>query len=276
MAALFLGVVTGCSAQRTYTGTPIQAPYDIADLLWISDDAKTGFGAGLTANPFSVQCFTYQNGVTTPILTPGQLCQPQAANAGTYLYRVSPTNGPTDVLPPSQFFTYKNNQSNALILPDGVSVYPAVGWAGVNSSGQIALTLLCSAPPGFTGTLVNNQGAFCPYTISNTGIFTRLPADPSVHVYVGAINANGDIAGLVSPPNSGTSAPTNGNLVVWPQAGGMKMIANPANLQLGVPVAMNSKGQIIGPGYLYDGVSGIIPVQMPGATSTMPVSMNEY
>ena len=279
--ALFLASLACCLGQRTYTATPIAVPaYDVAYLIWISDDGKTGFGAGQTVSPYLTQCFTYQNGTSTSIATPGQYCSPLAANAGAYLFYVTPPTPPFSAQPaPPQLFAYKNAQFNLLLPPDGTNLYSSGGLTAVNPSGQFAITLLCPAPAGFTGLTVAYKSVFCPYSVSTSGVFARLPGDQGGHAYASAINANGDIAGFVSPPNAdavhSTPLPIAGNLVVWPQGGGVKIIGNPANLLLGIPVAINSKGQIAGPGYIYDGVSTIAPLKITGAVSTLPISMNE-
>jgi uncharacterized protein (TIGR03437 family) len=271
MLALLLGTMAGCFGQSTYTSTPLSFPgYDVTNMIWIGDDGKTGFGGGLTLNPYTAQCFTYQNGVATPIATPGSLCQPVAANAGAYLFALMPPNSPY----PSQLFAYRNYQFSALPLPDA-SVIGLFGWSGVNPAGQIATTLVCYPSPATSA-----LGSLCAYAISTTSAFTRLP-DQGNNARASAINANGDIAGLLTPPGltttaSSTNAPRTGSLVVWTQGGAMKNVSSlTGNSQLGIPAAINSKGQIVGPGYLYDGASTIISIQMPGTTSISPVSMNE-
>ena len=278
--ALFLAALSCCFGQRTYTATPISITgYDRASLIWLGDDGKTGFGGGTNFNPYLTQCFTYQNGVTTSIATPGLSCGALAANTGAYLLEVSP---PIQSFPAQQalpqLFAYRNNQFSALVPPDTTS-FGFVQGVGVNASGQIAATLICFPPQGPGPVPFVALGQLCAYSISTLGVFTRL-SDQGLNARASAINANGDIAGLLTPqgPNTsvyGTNEPRTGTLVVWTQGGVKNVSSLTGNSKLGIPVAINSKGQIVGPGYFYDGVSTILPIQMTGALSTTPISMNE-
>lgn len=275
----FVALAASCFGQKNYTSSPVpNGPYDLADLTWISDDAKTGFGAGLTYNPFGVQCFSYQGGVLSAIATPGMTCQPAGANAGNFVFSVTPVNPSpyATTAGASQLFAFKNGQLLPLPLPAGtaLSSSPSVG---VNSAGQMATTLLCPAPAGFAGSSMTP----CAYAISSTGAFTRLP-DLGGYAYATAINANGDIAGWVAAP--GSTTPTTGSLVVWPHGGGtMKNLSAVTGVSLNVstpaspplPVSINAKGQIVGPGYLFDGASSLSALQFPSASKTTPVWINE-
>jgi uncharacterized protein (TIGR03437 family) len=284
---LFLAVLTCCFGQRSYTAAPIViSGYDAANLLWIGDDGKTGFGGGTNFSPYASQCFTYQNGQVTTIATPGLNCGPLAANTGAYVFTVTP---PTAVspyqIPVPQLFAYRNNQFSVLLPPDGTQFTGGIGSAystgvGVNPAGQIAISLACFPPlaPGPVPEII--LGSLCAYQVSTTGAFTRLP-DQGNNARASAINANGDVAGLLTPPGLntsiyGTNAPRTGTLVVWTQAGTIKNVSNlTGNASLGTPVAINAKGQIVGPGYFYDGASTLVPIQITGASSINPISMNE-
>jgi uncharacterized protein (TIGR03437 family) len=276
---LFLATLASCFGQRTYTATPIQiSGYDYSDLIWIGDDGKTGFGSGTQSNPYVQQCFTYQSGTVTTIATPGMLCGAVAANAGAYVFVVTPPNQPFPA--PQQFYAYRNGQFSVLLPPDQTSMIAYLGPIGVNPAGQIAATLACFPPPAPGPIPATVLGTLCAYSISTTGVFARLP-DQGNNARATAINANGDVAGLLTPPGlttsvNGTNATRTGSLVVWTQSGGFKNVSTlTGNSQLGIPAGMNSKGQIIGPGYIYDGASTIVPIQMTSASSTSPVAINE-
>jgi uncharacterized protein (TIGR03437 family) len=259
MFVLLVGSAVGCFAQRSYTYSPIIAPYDVADLIWISDDGRTGYGAGLSASQLGVQCFTYQDGAINPLVTPGQTCQPLAANGGNFVFKLASLDGSNA----TQLVVSKNGQSSILPLPSGTSLYPsATSVVSVNTSGQIAATLLCSGPAG---------NIPCAYSISTSGVFTRLP-DLGGYAYATAINSSGVIAGWVNPPGT-TSA--SGSVVVWSPGGVMKNISTFTTAQLGLPAAINAGGQIVGPGYFYDGDSRIVPIQLSAAGSISPISIND-
>ena len=271
-----------CFAQRSYTATPIAiSGYQSAGLNWISDDGKTGFGYGLIPNTFSTQCFTYSDGVTTPLLTPAPYCTGIAAAQGNFLIKLATDSTPSGigVTASYQLFVYKGGQYSLLQQPDGVRLLTGVPLTGINVNGQIATTFLCPAPSGAYSLITTLP---CAYAVSNTGVFARLP-DLGGSAYATAINNNGDIAGWVSPL-SASATPSTGSVIVWSQ--GVMKTLDSSGLPAGVPTAMNSKGQIVGgaapnaqltvvgSGYFYDGLS-FNPVQVPGSSKTVPASIND-
>src|SRR5947199_7575757 len=111
-AAALIVWSASCLAQRTYTATPIATPYSAGSLIWISDDAKSGYGIGTNYAPGaaapSFQCFVYDSGQINPLLTPGLDCGAVAANTGVFLLKTSTpfAGGSQYVAPVVQFFEY--------------------------------------------------------------------------------------------------------------------------------------------------------------------------
>jgi uncharacterized protein (TIGR03437 family) len=258
---LVLGTAAACLGQRSYRATPIVAPaYSIASLFWISDDGTTGFGAGIQLNPFAVQCFTYLNGAITVVPTPGfPNCQPQAANASEYVaILVTPDNLTRNLV------SFTNGKFNLLSPPTGVTadLFLAGQYMGLNKSGQIAGTLFCPAPAGFSWP--------CAYVVSSSGAFTRLP-DLGTYSGATAINDTGDVAGWVSP--AGNSVPTTSTVSIWPHTGG-RIDLGSTGTQVGALVSINAKGQVAGANLFYDGAGNTTPIQVSGAAVVSAWSLN--
>src|ERR1700704_1996144 len=114
--------LTASFGQNSYTATYIKGPSSLAvyGLNWISDDGRLGFGAGLNNPPFTIQCFTYKDGVSTILPTPGFYCTGLAASADLYVLELvtpSPSgSGTTSVV------SYTNGTFNLLKLPEGVTL----------------------------------------------------------------------------------------------------------------------------------------------------------
>jgi uncharacterized protein (TIGR03437 family) len=273
-------------AQHTFTASPISITgYKVAGLNWLSDDGKTGYGSGLSQSVFSTQCFSYSDGKTNPFLFPGTNCQPLAAAQGNFVFRTATDSnaGAINNVTTYQLFVYRNGQYNLLQPPDSVRFVPTPILSAVNANGQIATFFSCPAPAGAP---FNSSVIPCAYSVSNTGVFTRLP-DLGGAAYATAINNNGDIAGWSTTLNDFTQccyASSSGSVILWSQ-GSMKTLTSAALLP-GVPTSMNSKGQIVGgasanaqltvagPGYFYDG-STFNPVQVTGASKTVPAWIND-
>jgi uncharacterized protein (TIGR03437 family) len=275
---LFASAVGTCFGQAAYTTTQIKFPANTnAYLVWISDDARSGVGAQSQGNIGLTQCFTYQDGNLNVLPTPGTLCSPVAVAAGVFVARLD-----TEVIATGApaYFTYglvkyTGGQFTPIALPAGVYVNAAFGGMSVNKSGQIAGTFSC--PPS---TRIVTP---CAYTVSSDGTFTRLP-DLGGLSGATAINDNGDIAGWVSPAGDITNQAARP--VIWPRTGGMVDLDTLAGRALGLPAAMNSKGQIVGGdcvqpttntgcAFFYDPSAKVTPLGVPGASVVRPVSLNE-
>ena len=136
----------------------------------------------------------------------------------------------------------------------------------VNKNGQMAATYIC---PTLSGIIQ------CAYIISSDGTFTRLP---DLGGYSGATSTNdsGDVAGWVCAPGDSPSDCPSQRAVTWPHAGGMTDLSSLTSMPLGLPVAINSKGQVAGDslvsssgsGFFYDGAAPLrlfSPTAPPGS-----------
>jgi uncharacterized protein (TIGR03437 family) len=170
---------------------------------------------------------------------------------------------------------YTGGQFTPITLPPGVYVNVSFGGMSVNKSGQIAGTFSCPS--------ANGLATPCAYTVSSDGTFTRLP-DLGGLSGATAINDNGDVAGWVSPAGDITNQ--SARPVIWLHTGGMIDLDTLAGRPLGLPVAMNSKGQIVGGdcvqpttntgcAFFYDPTAKITSLKVPGASVVRPGSLNE-
>ena len=266
----FIVVTVGsCRAQVSYTATPLPSPSGLfnSSLSWISDDGTTGFGGGINSTNYYTECFTYQNGTYTIIPTPGFSCQPVAAAVGNCVMLLTAvgSNGTIQSLA-----SYTNGTLKNLTPPTNVSL-PVYETMGVNKSGQIVGTLSC---PDGIGII-----PWCAYEIASNGAFTAL--SNSAWSSAGAINDLGDVAGWIAP--SGFAPFVNPfDVVVWSHTGQQIDLSSMSSLsQLGYPIAINSKDQVVGEGgsglssFFYDGSSTVTPIQVTGAYSIVPTSLND-
>jgi uncharacterized protein (TIGR03437 family) len=289
---LFITAAAACFGQQSYTATPISASgYIEASLIWVSDDGKTGFGAALQTGQFAVQCMTYQNGVMSLLPTPGLTnCQPQGANVGAYVAQVSDTEQ-GNCTPPGQssptcsifgiYTLFTNGSDTVLTPPSGVN-FGIDTHVGVNAQGQMATTLQCPGPGGSNApnaTLYGNTVP-CAYVISSTGAYTRL-SDLGYGSGAVAINASGDVAGWMGQPGSTIGIlPAGSHAVIWSHTGTVIDLSNLTTLQIGLPIAINSKGQVILDGnsvgaFFYDGVSTITQIQVANSSLVGASSLND-
>jgi uncharacterized protein (TIGR03437 family) len=271
---LFLAATAGCFGQASYTAVPINVPgLSNANLIWISDDGKTGFGGGTQqTSPLVVRCFLYQDGAISMIPTPGfPNCQPLAANVGTYVFNLGGTNQGGNITAP--LISISNGQFNVLTPPAGVfySLWPGMG---VNRQGQIAGTFNCP-PAGNT----RNVTYPCAFVISSDGTFNRL-SDLGGASGAAAINDSGDVAGWVSAAGDTTGAAYQA--VIWSHTGQRINLSGVSATQLGYPTGINSKGQVIGSSgtqtsssFFYDGEGNITPIEVTGGTSVIVSSLND-
>ncbi len=282
---LFAGTMAVCFGQASYTSTQIKFPAGTTGYLtWISDDARSGVGVQWQGgNPSFSQCLTYQDGNINVLPTPiGSFCSPVTTVAGIFVAEVG-----TEVTPvgaPSYdtyaLVKYTGGQFSPITLPAGVTINQSFPGISVNKSGQIAGTFYCPAPDIFKPlhTIIP-----CAYTISSDGTFTRLP-DVGGYSGATAINDNGDVAGWVT--SAGDYTNQTERPVIWPRSGGTTDLNTVAGRSLGLPVAMNSKGQILGGdcvqpttntgcSFFYDPVAKITSLNVPGASVVRPVSLNE-
>jgi uncharacterized protein (TIGR03437 family) len=275
---LLVGTIGTCFGQASYTSMLIPFPANTnAYLYWISDDARSGVGAQWQGNISLTQCFTYQDGNLNVLPTPGTSCSPVAVAAGVFVARldteVIPTGAPA--YSTSSLVKYAGGQFTPITLPSGVYANTYQGIS-VNKSGQIAGTFAC--PPS---TLLVSLP--CAYTVSSDGTFTRLP-DLGGFSGATAINDSGDIAGWVSA--AGDTTNRSARPVIWPHTGGMTDLDTLAGRTLGLPVAMNSKGQIVGGdcvqpttntgcAFFYDPTAKVTSLKVPGASVVRPGSLNE-
>jgi uncharacterized protein (TIGR03437 family) len=277
---LLAGAVVTCFGQASYTSMRIPFPANTnAYLVWISDDSRSGVGAEWQGNVTLTQCFTYQDGNLNVLPTPGTSCSPVAVAAGVFVARLAtevfPTGAPAYFT--SSLMKYTNGQFTPIALPAGVYVNVSFPGLSVNKSGQIAGTFSCNPSNPILMTIP------CAYSVSSDGTFSRLP-DLGGLSGATAINDNGDIAGWVSP--AGDNASPSERPVIWPHGGGMIDLDALAGRPLGLPVAMNSKGQIAGGdcvqpttntgcAFFYDPSAKVTSLKVPGASVVRPVSVNE-
>ena len=282
---LFAGAMAACFGQASYTSTQIRFPAGTnGSLNWISDDARSGVGYESQSNVTPTQCLTYQDGNINILPTPGTYCGPvTVASAGLFVAELSTLVTP--VAAPSYYtvalMKYTGGgQFSPITLPAGVTINQSFPGISVNKSGQIAGTFYCPAPDIFKPLHTTIP---CAYTISPDGTFTRLP-DVGGYSGATAINDNGDVAGWVT--SAGDYANQTERPVIWPRSGGMIDLNTVADRSLGLPVAMNSKGQILGGdcvqpttntgcAFFYDPVAKITSLNIPGASVVRPVSLNE-
>ena len=280
---LFAGAMAACSGQAAYTSTQITFPAGTSGYLtWISDDARSGVGVQIQGNITVTQCLTYQDGNINVLPTPGSYCGPVTAVAGVFVAELS--TAVTPVAGPSYstyaLVKYAGGQFTPITLPAGVTISQSFPGISVNKIGQIAGTFYCPAPEVFKPlhTIIP-----CAYTVSSDGTFTRLP-DLGGFSGATAINDNGDIAGWVTPAGSYTGQ--SERPVIWPRSGGMTDLNTVAGRSLGLPVAMNSKGQVLGGdcvqpttntgcAFFYDPVAKVTSLSVPGASIVRPISLNE-
>lgn len=281
---LFAGAMAACFGQASYTSTQIKFPAGTTGYLtWISDDARSGVGVEWqNGNSSFSQCVTYQDGNINVLPTLGSSCSPVTTVAGVFVAEVG-----TEVIPVAApaYYTYAlvkyaGGQFSPITLPAGVTTNQSFPGISVNKSGQIAGTFYCPAPAIFQPLHTTIP---CAYTISSDGTFTRLP-DVGGYSGATAINDNGDIAGWVT--SAGDYTNQTERPVIWPRSGGMIDLNTVAGRSLGLPVAMNSKGQILGGdcvqpttntgcAFFYDPVAKVTSLKVPGASIVRPVSLNE-
>lgn len=274
--AVFIAAAAACFGQTSYTITPITAPsgYQFGDLVWVSEDGKTGFGGAGQTGTFVSQCMTYQNGTTTILPTPGLPCSPAGANTGKYIAALS-----EDAQGARTVASFVNGSDTVLTPPSGV-VFPNAVSAGVNALGEVATTLVCPAPAGYA----HGSSIQCAYTISNSGTFTRLP-DKGYGAGATAINASGDVAGWVGQAGADpNNFPVGTHAVVWLHTGTVVDLSNLATQSIGVPTSINSKGQVTmqnrtgifsGSSFLYDGVGKITQIPVANASLVWALSIND-
>ena len=276
--------MAACFGQASYTSTQIKFSTGISGyLIWISDDARSGVGVQWQGgNQRISQCLTYQDGNINVLATPGTYCGPVTAVAGVFVAElgteVTPVGAPAYTT--IALVKYTGGQFSPITLPQGVNINQSFPGISVNKSGQIVGTFYCPAPDVFKPLYTQIP---CAYTISSDGTFTRLP-DLGGFSGATAINDNGDIAGWVSPAGDYTNQ--SERPVIWPRSGGITDLDTLAGRSLGLPVAMNSKGQILGGdcvqpttntgcAFFYDPVAKIASLKVPGASIVRPVSLNE-
>ena len=83
----------------------------------------------------------------------------------------------------------------------------------------------------------------CAYLVTVDGTYTRLPAIGGVSSVTG-INDAGDAVDYVVQPNGDPYLDIHA--VLWPQTGGRTDLTFLTSMKLGVPIGINSKGQIAG------------------------------
>ncbi len=282
---LFAGAIATCFGQASYTSTQIKFPAGTTGYLsWISDDARSGVGVQWQGgNPSLSQCLTYQDGNINVLPTPnGSFCSPVTTVAGVFVAEVGTEVNPVGA--PSYdtyaLVKYTGGQFSPITLPAGVTINQSFPGISVNKSGQIVGTFYCPAPDIFKPLHTTIP---CAYTISSDGTFTRLP-DVGGYSGATAVNDNGDIAGWVT--SAGDYTNQTERPVIWPRSGGMTDLNTVARRPLGLPVAMNSKGQILGGdcvqpttntgcAFFYDPVAKVTSLKVPGASVVRPVSLNE-
>ncbi len=267
---LILGSVATGKAQVSYTATPVNTPSDLfnSTLSWISDDGTTGFGAGIQSTTYQTVCFTYQNGVSTEIPTPGFSCGTAAADVGHYVMSLAPV--PNNAITQTRLASYSNGQFNILTPPLGVTFPGYPSGMGVNKAGQMVGTFYCQ-------NAAKTQISACGYSIASDGTFTPL-SNLGAAFGAGAINESGEIAGWVGTQSTAVVSPWDA--VVWSPTDQRTDLSSLSTLQqLGYPIAINSKGQVLGANggtnFFYDGAGNITPVQVPGATSVTPAALND-
>jgi hypothetical protein len=254
---LLIAAATACFGQKSYTLTPVNSGGQTLSLDWISDDASTGFGLELQSNPFAGVCVIYQSGAAAAIPTPGfPICQPAGANNnGLYLLGLSGTlnSGTTPAIA-----TYANGRFHLLTLPPGLASTQMLS-GGINKQGQAVATFSCNA-------LQVHRGLPCAFRSGADGAFTAL-APSAQESYAGAISDSGDVAGWIEDSTS--------HAVIWSHTGRMIDLNSLSNQPLSEPIAINSKGQVLGSGWCLFGDCGgpffyggqtLTTIQVPGAS----------
>ena len=232
-----------------------------------------------------IQCLTYQDGTITPLATPGfPSCTPFGATNGHYFARLSPLTTQGSTITGATVVDFTNGSNNVLTPPTGVYFYDY--GLGVNSQGQAAATLLCPATASATLPPSTPGGPppyiSCAYLMSNKGTFTAL-RDIGNGSGAVSINAAGDVAGWVG--QLGKLSPNGAHATIWSHTGEIIDLTTLTTFQAGLPVFINAKGQVIGTafggttqsgfGYLYDGAGKFAQIQIAGAASTIPQSLND-
>jgi uncharacterized protein (TIGR03437 family) len=124
-----------------------------------------------------------------------------------------------------------------LTPPANVS-FPVYETMGVNQSGQIVGTFGCADGNGII--------PWCAYEIASNGAFTALST--SAWSSAGAINDSGDVAGWIAPTGFAPFVDPF-EVVIWSHTGQTINLSSMSSVpQLGYPVAINSKGQVLGAG----------------------------
>jgi uncharacterized protein (TIGR03437 family) len=268
---VFFAAAASCFGQTSYTATPITAPsgYLYGSLIWISDDGKAGFGGALQISPDATQCMTYQNGTMSLLPTPGLQCYPVGANVGINVAQLSGGSGGASVV-------VMTNGSNTVLTPPSGAAFRLQAPVKVNAQGQMATTMNCTAPAGYAyGTSIQ-----CAYSISSGGTFTRL-SDQGNGSGATAINANGDVAGWVGQPGSNPNLfPAGTHAVVWSHTGSVTDLTSLTSQQIGWPIAINSKGQVVlwgfsAASFFYDGLETFTLMRVANSNGVFVESLND-
>ncbi len=267
--SLFLLLAAGaCYGQQVmFTATPIAVDgLSNVSLIWISDDATIGFGAAIRPNPYGAVCVAY--GAPVQTITN---CVPRGANVGTYVYQIPDLEDPSVVTP---LVAMANGKTTVLTPPTGVT-HHGNERVGVNKEGQIAGRFDCPAPSGSAA----GSTIPCAYVVSPDGFYTRLSAEGG-HAGAYAINESDDVTGWVSPADGAQLEAWRP--VIWSYTGKLIDLSTFSDLR-GLPVAINATGQVagtsddgtLGTAFFYDGAGKTMAIQVAGASSVSPTSLND-